>query len=256
MIISNKHKYLFVELGRTGTSSVSNALIEKCDGISILHKHSTLTKLLTLLNKKETNYFIFATVRNPLDKVLSTYFKLQSYWTWEEIKKRKFITRIYLTRRKRDLEKNEYSFEKYFLKFYKLPYVEVSQSEKEKYDYIMHFENLQNDFDQVLSQLNIDKKISLPKKNPTINKTNSNFYEFFDSPKLRRRAKWVFGLYFEEFNYKFPLSWGQVKNTFLNKSIKKIKLFLYYFYWQYLWKENQFTREIINNCKKNVGKDF
>lgn len=256
MIISNEHKYLFVELGRTGTTSVAMVLRKQCGGESILRKHSTLTKLLRILNKKDTNYFVFATVRNPLDKILSTYYKLQSYWTWEEIKTRSYLTRLYLTRRKIFLEKNDYNFEKFFLKFYKLPYVSVEQIEKHKYDYIMHFETLQTDFNNILNELNLDKSITLPKKNVTSNRINNNFYDYFQSPKMQKRAKWVFSLYFEDFNYKYPDSWGKLSNGLFKRLIKKVKLFIYNIYWSYFWGENKITNSKKVHLKKIIGSDF
>lgn len=41
MVISHKHKYLFIEFPLTGSTSVSKALIENYDGERILHKHSS-----------------------------------------------------------------------------------------------------------------------------------------------------------------------------------------------------------------------
>ena len=41
MIISHRHRFVFVELPRTGSSAVRRELRELYDGVPILHKHST-----------------------------------------------------------------------------------------------------------------------------------------------------------------------------------------------------------------------
>ena len=76
MIISHEHKYVFLELPHTGTRSVHRDLIEHHGGEEILSHHSNYYEFLKVAKKYERQYFVFSAIRNPLDLVVSQYFKL------------------------------------------------------------------------------------------------------------------------------------------------------------------------------------
>ena len=78
MIISHIHRYLFVELPRTGSSAVSKELILNYDAENILRKHATYRDFLKQASKQEKEYFVFSSIRNPMDKILSLYFKYKT----------------------------------------------------------------------------------------------------------------------------------------------------------------------------------
>ena len=46
MVISHRHRYLFVELPRTGSTAIHRELIELYDGTAILQKHATYEDFL------------------------------------------------------------------------------------------------------------------------------------------------------------------------------------------------------------------
>ena len=46
MIISHKHKYVFIELPMTGSTAINNELRENYDGIYVLKKHSSYRDFL------------------------------------------------------------------------------------------------------------------------------------------------------------------------------------------------------------------
>ena len=75
MIISHQHKYLFVELPRTGTTAVSRELRLMYAGTRILRKHSSYQEFLRKASDEEKKYFVFTCIRNPLDDAVSHYFK-------------------------------------------------------------------------------------------------------------------------------------------------------------------------------------
>ena len=78
MIISSKHKYVFVELPRTGCTAVGKELISQYDGERILSKHGTNQDFLRIASDDEKRYFMFSGVRNPLDDAVSYCFKLKT----------------------------------------------------------------------------------------------------------------------------------------------------------------------------------
>lgn len=78
MIISGEHRYVFVELPRTGSTAIRKELLNQYGGRKILQKHSTYQEFLRTANEEEKRYFVFSGVRNPLDDAVSHYFKLAS----------------------------------------------------------------------------------------------------------------------------------------------------------------------------------
>ena len=78
MIISHKHRYLFVELPHTASSAIRHELREYYDGVPILQKHSYYHQFLEIASEQEQRYFVFSTIRNPLDVTVTLYFKYKS----------------------------------------------------------------------------------------------------------------------------------------------------------------------------------
>jgi hypothetical protein len=70
MIISHIHKYLFVELPRTGSTAISRELLQNYQGVKILRKHATYFDFLKRKARRE-KYFVFSGIRNPLDDAVS-----------------------------------------------------------------------------------------------------------------------------------------------------------------------------------------
>ncbi len=78
MIISDTHRYLFVELPHTGTTAISQELRECYDGRKILHKHARYGDFLRGATASQRDYFVFSCIRNPLDEAVSIYARLRS----------------------------------------------------------------------------------------------------------------------------------------------------------------------------------
>tara|TARA_B100000315_G_C14050868_1_gene351825 strand:- start:159 stop:473 length:315 start_codon:yes stop_codon:yes gene_type:complete len=70
----------------------------------------------------------------------------------------------------------------------------------------MKFENLQQDFDKLLSMINIRKVRDLPIVNAT-HRRSRDFWSYYEK-RTWERAFHVFGPYFKNWNYKFPDNWG------------------------------------------------
>ena len=75
MVISHKHKYLFIQIPQTASSAIAKELCEIYNGSHILRKHSHYFEFEQQASPDEKKYFAFAGIRNPLDTTVSVYYK-------------------------------------------------------------------------------------------------------------------------------------------------------------------------------------
>lgn len=211
MIISHKHHYLFIELPHTASTAISQELCELYDGRPILHKHAHYYEFLEIASAEEKTFFTFAGVRNPLDVVVTLYFKRKTnhqdfftnpkYWqingghlSIKSLKEYRFIV------------ENKASFRDYLFKYYRIPYDSWGSPRPENFDFVIRYENLQSDFTALLKRLNIEPIRPLPLVNKTRQKPN-NFWDYY-TPEMREHVRSVFGPHMKIWGYKVPDSWG------------------------------------------------
>jgi hypothetical protein len=214
MVISDKHKYLFVELPLTGSTALSKELSDLYDGKRILRKHSRYREFLKIATKEQKKYFVFSGIRNPMDLVVSEYLKIKNnhkerYTTPSEWRRNGGTLSDESLRLYKEIIENNLSFQDYFKKYFKIPYDNWSCIAHKKFDYIIRFENLSNDFSEVLKRLNIQPKRDLPQINKTSEK--GDFAKYY-TPEIRSRAVFVFGPFMKRWGYSFPEEWN-VKKT-------------------------------------------
>ncbi len=218
MIISHKHKYLFVELPRTGSTAISRELRTYYDGQPILQKHATYADFLKIASDEEKKYFVFAGIRNPLDDAVSLYCKLENshhkIWTGT-VKRNKRLADYINLAMFRFIKRTEADFSTYFKKFYKIPYNTWSDLSHGEFDFIIRFEKLQEDFDDVLRLIGIEPVRPLPVVNKT-NKQADNYLSYY-TPEIIPRAKRVFGPYMRQWDYQFPREWGETAIPWWNQ---------------------------------------
>lgn len=211
MIISHQHKYLFVELEHTGSTAISQELCANYAGAPILHKHAFYHEFQKIASAEEKKYFVFASVRNPLDEAVSLYFKCKNNhknnFTNPAMRKKNggHISDDDL-QRFRFIRDAGADFPVYFKKFYTMPYDNFSSLAHKKFDFILRFENIQDDFAQVLKMMGIEQTRPLPATNKTAGKEN-HFLSFY-TPDIRDQAKRVFGPFMQKWDYEFPPEWG------------------------------------------------
>lgn len=239
MKVSHKHKYVFVELPQTASSAVGLELIENYDAENFKEKHALFRKFRNEMGEKYKDYFVFSAVRNPMDVVVSKYLKyLNNHHNYHSSKRKIFnsgIDRIISPLRENGrykwIQKNNASFEDFFMKYYKKPFSNWSVVEHHTFDYIMRFEDVKNDFGAVLKKIGLDQVRELPVRNKTEGKKEAHTY--FTSEKARTRAVYVFGPFMELWNYSFPDSWGSIEISDKSrrdfKAVNKIKTI----YWKY-----------------------
>jgi len=233
LVVSDKHRYVFVELPRTGSSAIRRALIQRYDGRAVLHKHATYEEFLKIASEEQKRYFVFSCIRNPLDDAVSLYFKLktnhknkfQPGGTREPI----FRTMIRRLQGKAGFD-NRTSFPEFFLKSYKLPYDQWSSLSHHRFDYVIRFENLSDDFRATLERLALPRGPSLPLHNRTSGKSR-DFLSYY-TPATVERAKCVFGPYMKQWGYEFPAGWGDTRVGLWTGLEFKLLRMLRLFYWK------------------------
>jgi hypothetical protein len=197
MIISSKHKYVFIQLEGTASSSIALELIEFYDGKEILWKHARYEDFMAIATPEEKKYFKFSGIRNPLDKIVSFYFSRKNGSRndiWPNKLKYNFIKR-----------KNA-NFLKYFKKYHTRIYTDWKTRPFNKLDYVYRYENLQEDFSKILKKLDLEQKRPLPLRGETKGKGN---FESYYTNSIQGSAKVFFKDFMQKWDYEFPADWRQ-----------------------------------------------
>jgi hypothetical protein len=245
MILSKKHKFIFLCLPRTGTTAIRKELCDNYGGEEILYKHAPYDQYLRWANNDQRNYKVLASVRNPLDRTVSLYFKYKSNHDGIHIKQIKdvgnknfiqkgFITIVnaILTNRAKNVSKQQISFKDFILKYYNFPYSDWHSLYFDKYLYILHFENINSDFKNALSDMGIQAVRDIPFVNVT-KKENKSFEEYYSTdiiPIVQKNFYHAMKMY----GYEFPLSWPSYTPAFKDKLRYKFHTLARQFYWKFI----------------------
>ena len=178
MIISHKHKFIFIHGPKTAGTTMADALAPFCgeDDIIIQHrspegikKHDPSRVIFDLVGQEVWDrYYKFTFERNPWDKMVSLW-AMQvdpEHWKRTDVS---FMSRIKHHFRAKKMEKNPPSFKQWLLKKHKsklhsgLPKYLGDLYHIDgplKVDYIGKFEQLNKDFKNVTDHLGLD--VNLP----------------------------------------------------------------------------------------------
>ncbi|MEO8116288.1 MAG: sulfotransferase family 2 domain-containing protein [Bacteroidota bacterium] len=231
MVISDTYKYLFIELYFTGSTAISYELCNYYDGKKIINKHSRHHEFLEIANPEQKKYFIFSCIRNPMDTIVSGFmkFKTDHHGKYSDPKHWRrnggTITdkNLELYNKIKDL-----SFEEYFKKYHKLPYDNWSNTAHKKFNFLIRFENMQEDFKKVLEMLSIEQVREIPLKNKTEEK--KHFMEYY-TPEIREQAIFVFGPYMKKWGYSFPVEWNVKKLNPVSSGLFAVLGMMKKYYW-------------------------
>ncbi|WP_114752526.1 sulfotransferase family 2 domain-containing protein [Pleomorphovibrio marinus] len=244
MIISHEHKFVFVCLPRTGTTAIRKELCEQYGGTPILYKHASYDVFLRQANKAEKNYRVIASVRNPMDRTVSLYFKYLS--NHDQIQQGQikeigdknlfqrsllFLANKILAKRASAVASGGLDFATFFLKFYSTPYSDWHFLYWDRYDQIVRFEHLSDDFHQALENMGIIPKRPLPIVNRT-KKENKPFWEYYRG--LEQEAVNTFDMAFRKFGYSFPPHYPSPNWSNMDSIRHRVSFRLKKFYWKYI----------------------
>jgi hypothetical protein len=199
MIIGRQHRYLFVEVPNTASTAIATELVTHYGGERFLHKHATYGEFLKTKEGRDGGYFVFSTVRNPLDAALTVYFKMKSNhkgrFTSARMRNTPSVTN-------RHVEQFEFTqtgadYPAYFRKFRTSVYNNYYLLQHERFDYVMRFERLQEEFAEVQP---------IPHVNRTGGKSR-DFWEYY-TEDVRDQAMRLYWPYMRRWGYAFPEQWG------------------------------------------------
>ena len=200
-MISFQKRFLFIHIPKTAGNSIQSVLCDysenelvalrsEQDGVERfglrnpkykLKKHSTLAEYRAALGETEFgNLYKFTCVRNPWDRMISLYFTpTQNAAAWDRKRFRKIIAKT--------LPVSDY-----------LRLNEHEDDPLENVDYIMRFENLEDEFRTVCSELDIS-----PTALPKYNRSNREHYSKYYDDELRELVRTRFAAEIERFGYTF-----------------------------------------------------
>lgn len=230
-LLSRRHRFLYLMAPRTGSTALSQGvLIPKFEaewlppehifddkGNRVVdRKHTTLSELLRhglLSNADAKDLFKFTTVRNPFDSVVTHYSRLRFQHSQN-------IDQPHVQQvpgyKERILDAVELDFNEWVLHrwvgqaSWKRPWAKLTHGlprSRHMYapyiegaDYVMRFERLQEDFDEVCRKIGIPS-VEIPKKNVTGSRESD--YRTYYSDEARRVVEHVFRLDMQRFGYSF-----------------------------------------------------
>ncbi len=180
------------------------------DGERILKKHARYSDFIINASDEEKHYFAFTGQRNPLDALVTLYFRAK----YEKIEKmqanpnlEKWKNRTKRIAKWRYINDNDMSFEQYFNLYHS---VKIDRSyrkvDRARMDYVYRYENLQEDFSAILEAIGIEQKRELPQHSTKTKRKSSDFYQYF-TPSMRSRVQIVYGRSYKEMGYSFPDDW-------------------------------------------------
>jgi hypothetical protein len=225
-IVSHAHKLLFVMTPRTGCTAIAAPLLESLHGeylpsqdlldehgkFRVQRKHCTLNQLLEhgiLTTTERQSLFAFGAVRNPFDSLVSLYTKLAISYQASLANPDSWVYKV-----NGYVEEMEYcrthSFPEWIARRY-APGVRarllgrgrrsLNGQYVEGADFVMRFEHLQRDFDQVLAQAGVTQGLTIPRINVTSDRDRD--YRRYYTPAARRIVEYVFERELVRFGYEF-----------------------------------------------------
>jgi len=199
VLISQRHKFIFVHVQKTGGSSVWRALAPFCDPADFelmqrhrLHSHSPASQVIEALGRDIWDeYFTFAFERNPWDKCLSLYYyQLQN---WERYRK---------PFRPRQPTFRQWFYPYGFLVKKMRPSIKMySVDGRPCVRFLGRYERLAEDFAEVCRRIGIPA-VQLPVANKSKLRETGDYRPHFTEP-MRRRVERVFRREIELLGYSF-----------------------------------------------------
>lgn len=218
MIYSDEYKYVFMEVPHTASTAIARELTNHYGGRRVLRKHDNYSIFRAHCTPEQRRYRVFASVRNPLDAFVTEYYKFlndhkgdysntdnyESNGGWivkEHVEKYQFTVR------------HGDDFPAYFRKFLCSTYHNWFLLGHKRFDYVMRFENIAEEFDQMLSRIGVPD----PKPLPVSNKSErpAQWHTLFDKP-LQELAIKYYSPFFRQWGYEFPEDWTGQPSSLVN----------------------------------------
>jgi hypothetical protein len=209
VIISDTHRYVFVEQPHTACTAIQAELKEHYGGRRILAKHATYADFLRTATPEQKRYFVFSGVRNPLDEAVSMYFKFKTDWKSKYSRRTESQTLSkHQTAAFAFVAGEQGDFARYIRRFYRRPFDNDTLIYHKRMDEVIRFEHLQEDFSRTLSRLGLEQVRPVP----LVNKTSERgTYLDYYPESLRGYAARIFGPFMFKWDYELPAEWVGVE---------------------------------------------
>jgi len=191
-MISHKHRFIFVHVGRTGGSSLERlAGIDQTNDPRTSHtgntdfseKHATFSDYYRQYPKQFPHYFKFTIIRNPYERLVSAWF-----WRCTIVKDHQCSFLEFALSRPEN-----WSFKSRL----ELEHLCFSES-VDTFDFVARYENINSDLRYICSQTGLDYS-----KYPHTNKTEHlDYWKYYDDKTMKLVTK-RFRLDIEYFDYTF-----------------------------------------------------
>lgn len=210
MIISGKHGYLFVEVPQTASTAISRELRQYYGGEELLRKHANYSEFRRSRIGTGRDYFTFATVRNPLDQAVSSYTRIKQnhrgvYTDPSQFARNGGWVPEEQLRQFEWVHATQATFPAFFKRFYSRMYHEWVLLDHSQFDFVMRYENVQEDFRTVLRLLGLEPVRPLPVVNAT--DRGSDFLQYY-TPEHHPIVSRYFGPFLEYWGYEIPKEWA------------------------------------------------
>lgn len=215
MILSHKHKFIFISNGKTGSTSIENALSKYQEGEylnlaipDLFTKGHIPAVLLKQLVKKEiwNNYFKFSFVRNPWDWVVSQYFYNFHEKPQKDQTKKSKHSNSPSTEDKTCLTTDDIYKLYNFLKQYRgIPDAETllqhnyiyNSNGVKQLDYVGKFESLNADFQGAMDKIGIHAIL------PVLNNSKHDYYKHYYNHETIELVKILYEIDIKSFDYEY-----------------------------------------------------
>jgi hypothetical protein len=209
MPIFHRYKCIFIHIPKTGGGTIRDILGGILDIIPLFKRlyyifycieydHMTYTQMLEYDNISNDikDYFSFAIVRNPWDRLLSEYMYKKKYYDMRLINANKLSFRDFVYKVQDILSKNNpHLMISHFIPQYKFIY---DENDNLQVDYVGKFENLKEEITKLSNKYNIGFYINLQKK-----ETNHKHYSEYYDDDTRAIIADIYSKDIELFGYTF-----------------------------------------------------
>jgi len=236
VIISEVNRYVFIEVPQTASTALASELIENYQGRRILRKHTGYAEFRRTATADERRFRVLATVRNPLDIVVSKFVKARddhgklyadhrlhdAPWGYRfrpEARERAFIA------------KHGPDFARFVHKFYRRIYNNRACLLPPD-AYVLHYERLEEDFKTWLGSLGLEIVRPIPRRNITEGRER-DFAEWYTG-RLQEHASRIFGPYMRRWEYPLPQGWMKSDPSWTDEILFRLDTMVRRFYFHHI----------------------
>lgn len=220
MVVCHKYKFVFIEVPHTGSHSITQELLDNFPCERILRKHANISQFFAQASKEEQAYFKFAAVRNPLDTAVTDFCKYEGnhkdQYTNPDalLSNGGHVTADHLAQF--DFIYNQgQDFPSFMRQFRNKIYHNWFLLGADRMDFIIRFEDLQQDYRTALEKIGVEVPRDLPHVNPT-KKKRKHYTEFY-TPEIEQLIVQCYGPFMKRWGYDFPAGWQHNEVPLLNK---------------------------------------